>query len=65
MPDTELAQWLQSRGFYTLLILALLVVGLVLALVRRRRGRGRGKGSSPLPRKPAAPTVRRHRGRPR
>lgn len=39
MPDSELAQWLQSRGFYTLLILALLVLGLLLALGRRRKDR--------------------------
>ncbi|MCP5259896.1 MAG: hypothetical protein H6929_00950 [Rhodoferax sp.] len=39
MPDSDLAQWLQSRSFYPLLILLLLAVGLLLALLRRRRGR--------------------------
>ncbi len=39
MPDSELAHWLQSRGFYALLVLALLVLGLLLALGRRRKDR--------------------------
>jgi O-antigen ligase len=41
MPDSDLLQWLQSRGFYALLILVLLLVGLLLALARRRKDRTR------------------------
>jgi|GEM_PF-1928875 len=42
MPDSDLTTWLQNRGFYSLLILVLVVLGLVLALNRRRRAaRGR------------------------
>jgi len=59
MSDSDLAQWLQSRGFYTLLILALLVVGLLLALGHRRKGR------SLPPRKPPAAPGKGRRGRPR
>ncbi len=56
MPDSELAQWLQSRGFYTLLILALLALGLVLALGRRRKDR------SPTARKPPTHQRKGRRG---
>jgi len=62
MPDSDLAQWLQSRGFYTLTILALLMVGLLLALARRRRRKGRERLSPPHK---AALPVKRRRGRPR
>jgi len=55
MPDSDLAQWLQSRGFYTLVILALLVVGLLLALGRRRKSR-----SSPPIKPSAGPGKQRH-----
>ncbi len=56
MPDSDLAQWLQSRSFYPLLILVLLGVGLLLALLRRRRGR------PPPPVKPGASHGRTRRG---
>lgn len=48
MPDHDLAQWLQTRSFYALLILGLLAVGLLLALWHRRRDR------PGTPHKPAA-----------
>ena len=57
MPDSALAQWLQTRSFYPLLILALLAVGLLLALLRRRRGR------PPPPGKPGTAQGRARRGR--
>jgi len=41
MPESDLLQWLQTRSFYALLILVLLVVGLLLALARRRKFRVR------------------------
>ena len=37
MPDGGLVEWLESRGFYALLILALVALGLLLA--RGRKGR--------------------------
>jgi O-antigen ligase len=39
MPENDLLQWLQTRGFYALVILALLMIGLLLALARRRDAR--------------------------
>ena len=57
MPDSHLAQWLQSRSFYPLLIL-LLAVGLLLALLRRRRGR-----PPPPPDKPGPSHGRSRRSR--
>lgn len=48
MPENDLALWLQTRSFYTLLILGLLAVGLLLALWRRRRDR------KPPPQRPSA-----------
>jgi membrane protein implicated in regulation of membrane protease activity len=41
MADSEvLVQWLGDRGFYAVLILALLVIGLLLVLARRHNARG-------------------------
>ena len=47
MPESELLQWLQSRGFYALLILILLVIGFLLALGRRRKDQPRPRARRP------------------
>ena len=39
MTDSGLADWLLNRGFYALLILVLVVLGLLLARKSKRRGR--------------------------
>ena len=39
MPENDLLQWLETRSFYALLILVLLMIGLLLALARRRNER--------------------------
>ena len=61
MTDSGLADWLLNRGFYSLLILVLVVLGLLLARKSKRRGRTPSADRQPAPHKAAS---RRHK-RPR